>query len=64
MNQANPIDIGKIIAPYLEGMGEPPSYGTFGVDLVFHDGRITKIEEHRSITLKPEPPELPEAVGK
>jgi hypothetical protein len=42
-------------APYLnELLTSAPRFGTCGIDLIFHDGRITRVDVHASVQRKPE----------
>jgi hypothetical protein len=55
MKKDNSIDIIATVEPYLKDLeGKAPSYGSIGIDIIFHDGRITKVEKRMSVIMKPE----------
>jgi hypothetical protein len=41
-------------APYLmELLASAPIYGTCGIDLIFHEGKITRVDVRASVQRKP-----------
>jgi hypothetical protein len=48
------MNLSNAVAPYLEELyRQAPLYGTIGVDIVLHAGRITKVEKRVSVNVKP-----------